>query len=30
MYWHPKVLRHYLAGVQWAIGDLKAELGEGK
>ena len=30
MYWHPKVLLHYLAGVQWAIGDLKAELGEGK
>jgi len=30
MYWHPKVLRHYLAGIQWAIGDYKVELGEGK
>jgi type 1 glutamine amidotransferase len=30
MYWHPKVVRHYLAGIQWAIGDLKADLGEGK
>ncbi|GAA5483415.1 ThuA domain-containing protein [Haloferula sargassicola] len=26
MYWNPKVLRHYLAGIQWAIGDLKAEV----
>lgn len=26
MYWHPKVLRHYLAGIQWALGDLKAEI----
>ena len=26
MYWHPKVLRHYLAGIQWALGDLKAEV----
>ncbi len=26
MYWHPKVLRHYLAGAQWAMGDLKAEV----
>jgi uncharacterized protein len=25
MYWHPKVVRHYLAGIQWALGDLKAE-----
>lgn len=30
MFWHPKVLLHYLAGIQWAMGDLKAELGEGK
>lgn len=22
IYWHPKVLRHYLAGIQWAMGDL--------
>lgn len=26
MFWHPKVLRHYLAGIQWAIGDFKAEV----
>ena len=24
VYWNPKVLRHYLAGIQFAIGDLKA------
>lgn len=30
MFWHPKVLLHYLAGIQWAIGDLEAELGDGK
>ncbi|QTN32105.1 ThuA domain-containing protein [Akkermansiaceae bacterium] len=30
MYWHPKVLAHYLAGIQWAMGDFKAELAEGK
>ncbi|MES2997020.1 MAG: ThuA domain-containing protein [Verrucomicrobiota bacterium] len=23
IYWHPKVVRHYLAGIQWALGDLK-------
>lgn len=23
IYWHPKVLRHYLAGIQWAMGDLE-------
>lgn len=23
MYWHPKVLRHYLAGIQWAMGDYQ-------
>jgi type 1 glutamine amidotransferase len=26
MYWNPKVIRHYLAGIQWALGDLKAEV----
>lgn len=26
MFWHPKVLRHYLAGIQWALGDLRAEV----
>jgi uncharacterized protein len=26
IYWHPKVVRHYLAGIQWAMGDLKAEV----
>jgi hypothetical protein len=26
MFWHPKVLRHYLAGIQWALGDLEAEV----
>jgi len=26
MFWHPKVLRHYLAGIQWAIGDLKVDV----
>ncbi|TAE76794.1 MAG: ThuA domain-containing protein [Verrucomicrobia bacterium] len=26
MYWHPLVLRHYLAGIQWAIGDLEAKV----
>lgn len=30
MYWNPKILRHYLAGIQWAMGDYKVELGEGK
>lgn len=30
MYWHPKVVRHYLAGIQWALGDLKAEIKAGK
>ena len=23
MYWNPKVIRHYLAGIQWALGDFK-------
>jgi hypothetical protein len=26
MYWNPKVVRHYLAGVQWALGDYKVEV----
>jgi len=26
MFWHPKVLAHYLAGIQWAIGDYAAEV----
>jgi type 1 glutamine amidotransferase len=30
MYWNPEVLRHYLAGIQWAIGDYKVELAAGK
>lgn len=24
MFWHPLVIRHYLAGIQWALGDLEA------
>lgn len=30
MYWHPKILRHYLAGIQWALGDYEVKLAEGK
>jgi type 1 glutamine amidotransferase len=30
MYWHPKVVRHYLAGIQWALGDFKVEVKDGK
>lgn len=30
MYWHPQVLSHYLAGIQWAMGDYKVDLAEGK
>jgi type 1 glutamine amidotransferase len=26
MFWHPKVVRHYLAGIQWAMGDYKVEV----
>lgn len=26
MYWHPEVVRHYLAGIQWAIGDFKVKI----
>jgi type 1 glutamine amidotransferase len=30
MYWNPKVVRHYLAGIQWALGDFKVEVKDGK
>ncbi len=26
IYWHPKVLRHFLAGIQWALGDYEVEV----
>lgn len=26
MFWHPVVLRHYLAGIQWALGDFKVKV----
>jgi type 1 glutamine amidotransferase len=26
MYWHPKILRHYLAGIQWAVGDYQVKV----
>lgn len=26
IYWHPKVLRHYLAGIQWALGDFEVAV----
>jgi len=26
IFWHSKVLRHYLAGTQWALGDYEAEV----
>lgn len=26
IYWHPVILRHYLAGIQWALGDLKVKI----
>lgn len=26
MFWNPKILRHYLAGIQWAMGDLEVDL----
>lgn len=25
IYWHPEIILHYLAGIQWALGDLEAE-----
>lgn len=30
IYWHPEVLRHYLAGIQWALGDYQVEVRDGK
>ena len=30
MYWNPKVVRHYLAGIQWALGDFDVKLAKGK
>lgn len=26
IYWHPKVVRHFLAGIQWALGDYQVEI----
>ncbi|HEY1120956.1 MAG TPA: ThuA domain-containing protein [Haloferula sp.] len=26
MYWNPVILRHYLAGIQWAVGDFKVKV----
>ena len=26
IYWHPEVLRHYLAGIQWSLGDFQVSL----
>lgn len=26
IYWHPIVLRHYLAGIQWALGDYEVDV----
>ena len=30
MYWNTKVIRHYLAGIQWAIGDFKVDVKDAK
>lgn len=30
IYWNPKVLRHYLAGIQWALGDYQVEVRDGR
>jgi type 1 glutamine amidotransferase len=30
IYWHPTVVRHYLAGIQWALGDFKVEVNDRK
>ena len=30
IYWNPKVIRHYLAGIQWALGDYKVDVKDGK
>ena len=29
IYWNPKVVRHYLAGIQWALGDYKVDVKKG-
>ncbi|MGA0845397.1 MAG: ThuA domain-containing protein [Luteolibacter sp.] len=26
IYWHPMVVQHYLAGIQWALGDLNIDV----
>jgi len=26
IYWNPKIVRHYLAGIQYALGDLKVDI----
>lgn len=25
IYWHPRIVPHFLAGIQWAVGDLEAD-----
>lgn len=25
IFWHPQIVQHYLAGIQWALGDLSAD-----
>lgn len=30
IYWEPKVLSHYLAGIQWALGDYQVEVRDAK
>jgi type 1 glutamine amidotransferase len=30
IYWNPAILRHYLAGIQYALGDLEADATPGK
>lgn len=29
IYWHPEIVLHFLAGVQWALGDLEADASPG-
>jgi type 1 glutamine amidotransferase len=29
IYWNPKVLNHYLAGIQWALGDYQVPVKDG-
>jgi len=26
IYWHPEIVSHYLSGIQWAMGDLEADV----